>query len=101
MLVPSRDILNLVLSVCLLALTFFLCWGIYYFIASIQKIYKLINRIEAGVSKVEEILEIAREKLRNSPAYFMILGEIAKKAMAFVQEKREKKEKKETRKKVN
>lgn len=87
----SNDILNMVLSICLISLTFFLCWAIFYFVASIQKIHKLIKRVEIGVLKAEEIIEIAKDKLKNSSAYFMILGEIAKKAMEFVQEKREKK----------
>jgi len=87
----SNDVLHLVLSVCLVALTFFLCWAIYYFIASVQGIYKLIKRVENGVTKVEEVLEIAKDKLKNSSAYFMILAEIAKKAMAFVKDKKEKK----------
>jgi hypothetical protein len=40
------------------------------------------------VTKAEEVINIAKSKLKNSSAYFMILGEIAKKAMEFVQEKR-------------
>lgn len=43
------------------------------------------------MAKVEEIIEMAKEKLKNSATYFMILGEIAKRAMEFVQEKRRKK----------
>jgi hypothetical protein len=46
------------------------------------------------VVKAEEVVNMAKDKLRNSSAYFMILGEIAKKALEFVQEKRE--ERKET-----
>lgn len=91
MLSTSGDILNIVLSVSVAILTFFLCWAIYYFVASIQKIYRLIKRIEAGVAKAEELLDIAKGKLKNSAAYFMILGEIAKKAMEFVKDKRDKK----------
>lgn len=87
----SADVLNLVLSICLILLTFFLCWALYYFIASVQKIYKLIKRVESGVTKVEEIVSIAKDKLKNSATYFMILGEIAKRAMEFVQEKRARK----------
>ena len=87
----SADILNLVLSICLVSLTFFLCWGIYYFVSSIRTIHRLITRIEGGVAKAEEIIEIAKDKLKNSATYFMLLGEIAKKAMDFVQEKRQKK----------
>jgi len=84
----SLDVLNLVLAVCITALTFFLCWAIYYFVVSVQKIHRLIKRVEVGVVKVEEVVNIAKDKLKNSSAYFMILAEIAKKAMEFVQEKR-------------
>lgn len=87
----SNDILNLVLSVCLLSLSFFLCWAIYYFVVSVQRIHKLIKRVENGMAKAEEIIDIAKDKLKNSATYFMVLGEIAKKAMEFVQEKKEKK----------
>lgn len=87
----SSDVLNLVLAACVSVLTFFICWAIYYFVASAQKIYKLVRRVEDGVTKAEEVLEIAKDKLKNSSAYFMILGEIAKKALEFVKEKRDKK----------
>ena len=85
----SIDILNLVLAICIAFLSFFLCWAIYYFVVSAQMIHRLIKRIESGVTKVEGVIEIAQDKLRNSSAYFMILGEIAKKAMEFVKEKQE------------
>ena len=84
----SIDILNLVLALCVFVLTFFLCWAIYYFVVSIQRVNRITKRIEEGVAKAEEVVSIARDKLKNSSAYFMILGEIAKKAMEFVQEKR-------------
>jgi hypothetical protein len=91
MFATSADVLNLVLSLCLVVLTFFLCWALYYIISSVQGVYKLVKRIELGVTKAEEVIDIAREKLKNSSAYFMILGEIAKKAMEFVRTKRDKK----------
>jgi len=96
----SIDILNLVLALCVFVLTFFLCWAIYYFVVSIQRVNRITKRIEAGVAKAEEVVSIAKDKLKNSSAYFMILGEIAKKAMEFVQEKRnENKEKAQKNKK--
>jgi len=96
----SIDILNLVLALCVLVLTFFLCWAIYYFVVSVQRVNRITKRIELGVAKAEEVVNIAKDKLKNSSAYFMILGEIAKKAMDFVQEKRnEKKEKTQKTKK--
>lgn len=97
MFATSIDILNLVLAVCIVFLSFFLCWAIYYFVVSAQMIHRLVKRIELGVTKVEGVIETAQDKLRNSSAYFMILGEIAKKALEFVQEKRA--ERKEGKKK--
>ncbi len=97
----SIDILNLVLAVCIAVLTFFLCWAIYYFVASVQRINRITKKIEAGVTKAEEVVNMAKDKLKNSSAYFMVLGEIAKKAMEFVQEKRQAKKEapKKTKKK--
>lgn len=87
----SADILRLVLSVCAAALTVFICWAIFYFVAGAHKIYQLIKRVERGVTKAEEAIEIVKDKLRDSSAYFVILGEIAKRALEFVKEKKEKK----------
>ena len=96
MFATSHDILNLIVAVCIFALTFFLCWALFYFVSGIHKMHKLIKRAETGVAKAEEIIEIAKEKLKNSATYFMILGEIAKRAMEFVQEKRAEKQAKKT-----
>ncbi len=96
----SLDILYLVLTVCIAVLTFFLCWALYYFIANFRRFDRISKKIESGVVKAEELITIAKSKLRDSSAYFMILGEIAKKAMEFVQEKRAKSQtKKSSRKK--
>lgn len=87
----SGDILNLVLSVCLVALTTFLCLAIYYLIAGLQKIHNLIKKVESGVAKADEILDLTKDKIKNSGAYLMVFGEILKKAIDFVQKKKEKK----------
>ena len=84
----SADVLNLVLSICLISLTFFLCWAIYYLIASARRLHRLIKTVEGGVAKVEEVIDMAKDKLKNSSAYMMILAEVAKKVMEFIQEKR-------------
>jgi hypothetical protein len=91
MFTTSNDVLNLVLALCLIALTFFLCWAIYYFIVSVQKFYRIVRRAEEGVTKAEEILDLAKDKLKSSGMYVSVLAEVAKKAMNFVQEKKDKK----------
>ncbi len=87
----SLDVLHLVLALCIAVLTFFLCWSLYYFIANMRRANRIIKKIETGVVKIEELVDLAKNKLKNSGAYFMILGELAKKAMEFIKEKRENK----------
>jgi uncharacterized membrane protein len=89
MFATSIDILNLVLAVCIFFLTIFLCWAIYYFIAFAYTVRKITKKVEMGVNKVEEVVDMAKDKLKNSSAYFVILGELVKKAMEFVQAKKE------------
>lgn len=86
----SADILNWTLAFSAAALSFFLCWAIYYFIASAQKIFRLLKRLEAGLAQAEEVLGMIRSRLKNSSAYFMILAEVAKKAMDIVNNRRNK-----------
>lgn len=85
----SVDILNLVIAACILFLTVFICVLLYNLIASLRRINKIARIIETGVVKLEELINLAKEKLRNSSAYFMILAEVAKKAMEFVKDKKE------------
>jgi hypothetical protein len=87
MFTTSADILNIVLAVSIATLTVFLCIAIYYFIASAHLIYSIAKKVELGVTKVEATLDLVRNKLKNSTAYFMILGEVAKQAMKFVKDK--------------
>jgi len=96
----SLDILNLVLALCVFALTIFLCLALYNLIVSLQRVNKITKLLETGITKIDEVVTMAKDKLHSSSAYFMILVELAKKAMDFVQEKRgDLKEVKKTKKK--
>lgn len=79
----SRDILNLVMSLSIAVLVFFICWALYYFIASAQRIFRLIKHVETGVEKAEALLDLIKEKISNSSSYLMILGEILKRGLDF------------------
>lgn len=87
MFTSSADILNLILAICIFVLTFFLCWSLYYFISSAQKIHSLLKRVESGVSKAEEIISVVNTKLKSGSAYLMVLTEIAKQALEFAKNK--------------
>lgn len=95
----SSDILNLVLAICIIALTVFLCISLYYLISSIRKTHRVIKMVEGGVSKAEAVINIVNDKIKSGGAYLMILGEVAKRAMDYFSEKKsEEKEKAKKRK---
>ena len=83
----SRYILNWVLAVSAGALAFFLCWSLYYFIASAQRIFRLIKQVEQGVEKAEALLDLIKEKVSGSASYLMILGELLKRGIDFAKER--------------
>jgi hypothetical protein len=83
----SIDVLNLVLAACIAVLTFFLCWAIYYFVATVHRLNRITRKIEEGLVKVEEIVALVKEKIKNSSAYFMIFSEIAKQAIEILKNK--------------
>ncbi len=87
----SADILNLILSACLVVLTFFLCWAVYYFVVSLARIHRLLKAVEGGVAKAEEVIGLVKDKLKNSSTYLMIFTEVVGRVMDLVREKRDRK----------
>ncbi len=96
MLSTSGDILNIILSVCALILTFFIALAIYYLISSIQKVHKVVKMVESGIIKAEEAISLIKEKVKSGSAYLMVMTEIAKQAMEFAKKRNWSKDKDET-----
>lgn len=90
MFATSSDILNFVIAACIVALTIFLCLALFYLIESVRKAHRVINAVEKGVIKAEEVISIARDKLKNGAAYLMLVGELAKKAFEMFSERQKK-----------
>jgi len=112
----SRDILNLVLALCIAGFTVFICWMIYYVIATFKSVYKVIkevggaiqqvnnlvnfikDKVEAGSeivtgfsNKVNDLFATIKDKLNNTGSYLMIIGEILKRMFDFMQDRKDKK----------
>ncbi|MBN2884346.1 hypothetical protein JXE04_00235 [Patescibacteria group bacterium] len=86
----SRDILNWVLAASSGVLVFFLCWALYYFIASVQRIYRLIKQMEIGVNKAENLIDLIKEKISSSTAYLAVFGELLKRGIEFAKDHQQK-----------
>ncbi|PIT94461.1 hypothetical protein COT98_03535 [Candidatus Falkowbacteria bacterium CG10_big_fil_rev_8_21_14_0_10_39_9] len=120
----SRDILNLVLSISIAGLSVFICWSLFYLIASLRSVYKVLKEVEATLQKVGDLTRFIRDKvesgatvfnnlsekandltqtikdkLNNTGSYFMIISEVLKRIFDFMQEKKETRVVKKTTKK--
>jgi len=115
MFATSRDILNWILALSVLGLSFFVCWSLYYVVATLRSVYKVIaqiadtaekisnlttmleQKLEDGArmmgdfgEKANDILNTLKDKLSNSGTHLMIIGEVLKRIFDFMQEKKEK-----------
>lgn len=96
MLNTSGDILNLVLALAIAVLTIFIVIAIYYFIASIRKVHNVINKIEDGVVKAEEVVSLVKNKINSSSSHLMVVAEFAKQAIKLASDQEWFKKKKNT-----
>lgn len=83
----SGDILNLVIAISVLFFTVFLVWTIYYVLASLRKVYKIVNNLDHGVKKVLETVDTIKQKVNKSTSYLYLAGEVVKKAINLMKEK--------------
>jgi hypothetical protein len=85
----SRDILNLVLSISIAALAFFICLALYYVITVFKKGLGLVKKGEDIVSKIEMVLDLVKSKVNSSASYIFTLGELVKKVSSFIRNRKE------------
>ncbi|HKK54191.1 MAG TPA: hypothetical protein VJ926_01600 [Patescibacteria group bacterium] len=83
----SGDILNLVIAISVLVFTGFLVWTIYYVLASLRKVYKIVDQLDHGVKKVLETVDTIKQKVNKSTSYLYIVGEVAKKVVNLMKDK--------------
>lgn len=88
----SRDILNLVLSVCVLVFTSFICVGLYYLLSGMRSLSRAVKRVEDAVLKIEDLYDIAKSRLQQTSTYMSMACEIAKKIIDFAKARKEKRD---------
>jgi len=90
----SKDIFYLVLSLCILWLTSFTCWLLYYAIAMARDLRKLKNHIEEKVVAIEKTFSSLHSFVEKSVGSVGLVTEGVKLAMKFAQNRKKKKSKK-------
>ncbi len=99
MLETSKDILNLVLAISIIGITVFICWLLYYFIASIKKLHDVISLFQNTLKSLSELVDSAKKKLKDSSTHLKLVGALVQKIAEEVRNKTNKKRK--TKKKTN
>ena len=75
----SQDIFFLVLAFCILWLTAFFAWLMYYAIRSVKQVYETISSIKEKIDAVDTVIKLIKDKLNSSASYLtMIVGGITK-----------------------
>lgn len=89
----SRDLLNIIIALSVLLLTFFSCWAIYYFAAILRQFFQVIKEIRDRLNKFDELMQTVKEKIEHSASYLFLIGEGIKTLLEVVRQRSEKKKK--------
>jgi|SRR6056297_1782329 len=81
----SGDVLNIIIGISILALTFFVCWVLYYVARSFYNLFKITKEARDGVVKAKEVLELLKKKLSSTMALVRFVEEVSHKALDIVQ----------------
>jgi len=84
----GKDLLFIVIAFCILWLTAFACWALYY-------IAMILKGIKGKSDKADEILSAIKSKIERPSALFPLLIEGIKEAVSFIRDYKEKKKAKE------
>ena len=69
----TQDIFWLALSVSAVAITFFLCWMMFYIVNFLRKTGRIINRIEAITGSIHEATQALRRKTEDLATYIPLI----------------------------
>ena len=65
MFVTSRDLLNLVIAICALWLTVFVCWALYYTAMILKKVNDTLERVTSTLALIDQFFSSAKAKVDN------------------------------------
>ncbi|KKR21310.1 MAG: hypothetical protein UT48_C0010G0058 [Parcubacteria group bacterium GW2011_GWE2_39_37] len=75
----SRDLLNIVLAFCILWLTIFIAWFIYYVAMLMREAFKMTREMHERINKVDDLIVAFKDKIEHSTSYLLLIGEGVKK----------------------
>ncbi len=74
----SKDLLYVVLAFCILWLTVFLSWLLYYVIAIVRDTEAVIKQMKGAVEKVDHLAHAVHDKFERSAASMTLVAQAVK-----------------------
>jgi hypothetical protein len=87
MLETSKDLLFVVIAFCILWLTVFICWSLYYVVMMLRNASKITTSIREKMEIVDKILKLVHQKLETGSNHMAVLADSAIKLVGFIMEK--------------
>ena len=90
MLETSKDLFFIILGLCILWFTVFVCWMMYYLIAMLRDFSKMTLSVREKLETVDKILKLVKEKLEKGSNHMALITDSVIKLVGFVMEKQKK-----------
>lgn len=87
MIETSKDILLVTVAICIIAFTFFSCWGLFYLVGMMRNAFKISKDARSILKKIEEAIELIKEKIQSSTSYLLLIGEAVKKILEIMSDR--------------
>ncbi|MBU1039376.1 hypothetical protein KKC17_04115 [Patescibacteria group bacterium] len=84
----SADILNIAIAISVVGVSFLLGWLLIYALVIIRRLVKITALIEQGALKLENLINLVKEKLESSASYLSILAVGLKDLVGYILEKK-------------
>ena len=94
MIETSKDVLYVIISFCILWLTIFISWAIYYLVMILRNTNKMMTSIREKMELVDKILKLIKDKLEKSSSHLAVLADTAIKLTGYFIKQQKKKSKK-------
>ena len=65
----SKDLLFVVIAFCILWVTIFFCWLLYYFITTAKRMHDVVKSGKDKLDKIGDILDLAKQKINDGASY--------------------------------
>ncbi len=90
MLETSTDLLKIIIAFCILWLTVFICWAMYYLVMMLKDFSRMAHSVREKLEVADKILKLVQQKLERGSDHMAIIADSAIKLVGFIMEKQKK-----------